>query len=468
MKLRIFFTSCLLLICSLSFAQTWSNIGVSSWQRQPTAKGYFYRANIAPNAPGFFYLYTSAQIDSLIAAGVGAGVTSFNGRTGTVVPIAGDYGSLTQTLTNKTISGASNTLTNIANASLTNSSITIQGTAVSLGGSINPINGTGFVKATGTTVSYDNSVYITASSTNTLTNKNLTSGTNTFPTFNQNTTGSAGSVGHTLTNGYGIVSLGYNGSTNTSIVADTTSSTALVGKPRLTALNSTLLHNVGNESSSGNKTNSGAWSFSQVTVPKLFTGNLNLSGVSLVGFYNSNANGNMLIGNNRSGSLGEIDFLNAVGTAGSAVGGFNWSNVTTAGTVVPLLDINGSTKDITTFGRLFVGSIPSSSSVANDYVTIDPISAVLVRRTAAQVLIDATNNRQGQVALSSGVATVTLTGITTSSHAFITLASALGTLTTTWQYQAVCTANTLTITALTNSATTNTADASLINYLVIQ
>lgn len=39
------------------------------------------------------------------------------------------------TLTNKTISGASNTLTNIGNSSLTNSSITINGTAVALGGS---------------------------------------------------------------------------------------------------------------------------------------------------------------------------------------------------------------------------------------------------------------------------------------------------------------------------------------------
>jgi hypothetical protein len=41
----------------------------------------------------------------------------------------------TQTLTNKTISGASNTLSDIANASLTNSAITINGSAVSLGGS---------------------------------------------------------------------------------------------------------------------------------------------------------------------------------------------------------------------------------------------------------------------------------------------------------------------------------------------
>jgi len=41
-----------------------------------------------------------------------------------------------QTLTNKTISGASNTLSNIGNSSLTNSSITIANTSTSLGGSI--------------------------------------------------------------------------------------------------------------------------------------------------------------------------------------------------------------------------------------------------------------------------------------------------------------------------------------------
>jgi hypothetical protein len=44
--------------------------------------------------------------------------------------------STAQTLTNKTISGASNTLSNIGNSSLTNSSITINGSAVSLGGSV--------------------------------------------------------------------------------------------------------------------------------------------------------------------------------------------------------------------------------------------------------------------------------------------------------------------------------------------
>jgi len=52
--------------------------------------------------------------------------------------------------------------------------------------------------------------YITASSTDNLTNKDLTSGTNTFPTFNQNTTGSAGTLTTTRT----IWGQNFNGSAN--------------------------------------------------------------------------------------------------------------------------------------------------------------------------------------------------------------------------------------------------------------
>jgi len=76
----------------------------------------------------------------------------------------------TQTLTNKTISGANNTLTNIPNNALTNSSITVNGSAVSLGGSVTIVTGpTSSAVSTNITMAANNNYFVDTTAARTLT-----------------------------------------------------------------------------------------------------------------------------------------------------------------------------------------------------------------------------------------------------------------------------------------------------------
>ena len=79
----------------------------------------------------------TATATNALTIGTGLSGTSYNGSAAVTIAIDSTVATLTgsQTLTNKTISGASNTLSNIGNASLTNSSLTVGTTAISLGSS---------------------------------------------------------------------------------------------------------------------------------------------------------------------------------------------------------------------------------------------------------------------------------------------------------------------------------------------
>lgn len=168
-----------------------------------------------------------------------------------------------QTLTNKTMSGSSNTFSNIANASLTNSAVTINGTSVSLGGSINitaaapnaltigtGLSGGSYDGSSATTIAIDSTV-ATLSGTQTLTNKSMDANSNTFAnipnsaltnyqvTYNGQTVGLGGSgtitasTTNALTIGTGLSGTSFNGGSAVTIAIDSTVAT-LTGTQTLT------------------------------------------------------------------------------------------------------------------------------------------------------------------------------------------------------------------------------------------
>lgn len=118
---------------------------------------------------------------------------AFTGEVIGTLPSSGNFNfastQLSETFTNKSISGATNTLSAIGNSSLTNSSITINGVSVSLGGSTTVTasttaaltvstglllnSGTTFDGGTAKTITIDSTV-VTLAGSQTLTNKTLT------------------------------------------------------------------------------------------------------------------------------------------------------------------------------------------------------------------------------------------------------------------------------------------------------
>ncbi len=132
----------------------------------------------------------------------------------------------TSTLTNKTISGANNTLTNISNSSLINNSITINGTSVPLGGSIEVAasGGSGDLTASGIATLTNKTI---SGSNNTITNLPNNSLTNPFIKIN----GSQVNLGENFTvDGLGNVTTdGVQDLSNKSLLAPIIQNTKLIG-----------------------------------------------------------------------------------------------------------------------------------------------------------------------------------------------------------------------------------------------
>ena len=103
---------------------------------------------------------TSAQLRGVLSDETGTGLAVFNDTPTFISPIlgtpsSGNLANCTFPTLNQNTTGSAATLTTSRN---------IQGVAFNGSANIDIINGTGFVKATGTTLSYDNSTYLTTSS----------------------------------------------------------------------------------------------------------------------------------------------------------------------------------------------------------------------------------------------------------------------------------------------------------------
>ena len=188
----------------------------------------------------------TATASNALTISTGLTGTSYNGSAAVTIAIDSTVATLTgvQTLTNKTISGASNTLSDIGNSSLTNSAITINGNSVSLGGSTTVtasttsaltigtgLSGTSFNGSTPVTIAIDSTV-ATLTGTQTLTNKTMSGASNTFSAIpnsalsNSTISGVAlGSNLNSLTIGTGLTGTSYNGSGAVTVAIDSTVAT---------------------------------------------------------------------------------------------------------------------------------------------------------------------------------------------------------------------------------------------------
>jgi hypothetical protein len=204
----------------------------------------------------------TATASNPLTIGTGLSGTSYNGSAPVTIAIDSTVATLTgsQVLTNKTISGSNNTLSNIGNGSLTNSSIVVGSTSVSLGGTITTLAGTSISGATNTLSAIPNA---------SLDNSSITINGNTVALGG--TTTVTATATNALTIGTGLSGTSYNGSAPVTVAIDS-SVVTLNGVQTLTNKTISGSNNTLSDIANSSLTNS------QIT---LGTTNIALGGTSL-------------------------------------------------------------------------------------------------------------------------------------------------------------------------------------------
>ena len=178
----------------------------------------------------------TAANPNALTIGTGLNGGSYDGSTPITIAIDSTVATLTgtQTLTNKSMSGSSNTFTNIPNNALTNNSVTFNGSTVALGGSATitasttnaltigtGLTGTSFNGGSAVTIAIDSTV-ATLTGTQTLTNKSISGSTNTLSNIpNSALTNSSLTIGSTAIS-LGGTSLTLAGLTSVTLTQDPT------------------------------------------------------------------------------------------------------------------------------------------------------------------------------------------------------------------------------------------------------
>lgn len=225
---------------------TLSNIGNSSLTNSSVT---YNGVNVALGASGTI---TAANPNALTIS-TGLSGTSYDGSTPVTIAIDSTVATLTgtQTLTNKTMSGSLNTFSNIANSSLTNSSVTFNGVTVALGASgtitatttaaltagtgLQFNSGTTFDGSTAKTLGIDSTV-ATLTGSQTLTNKAISGATNTLSNIpNAALDNSSVTIGTTPIS-LGSSSLTLGGLTSVAVTQDPTQALQLATKQYVDAV----------------------------------------------------------------------------------------------------------------------------------------------------------------------------------------------------------------------------------------